>query len=56
MDPRKLLRKALASPNNLRFGEMTALTEAFGFKLSRTSGSHHIYSRAGIPELVGSAQ
>lgn len=52
MDLRKLLRKALASPNNLRFGEMTALAEAFGFRLSRTSGSHHIYARAGIPELV----
>lgn len=52
MDPKKLLRKALASPNNLRFGDMTALVEAFGFTLSRTSGGHHIFSRPGIPELV----
>jgi hypothetical protein len=31
---------------------MTALAEAFGLKLSRTSWSHHIYSRDGVPELV----
>jgi predicted RNA binding protein YcfA (HicA-like mRNA interferase family) len=52
MDPQKLLRKALASPNNLRFGEMTALAEVFGFKLSRVSGSHHIYAREGVADLV----
>ena len=26
--------------------------EAFGFRLSRISGSHHIYVQADIPELV----
>ncbi len=26
--------------------------QAFGFELSRTDGSHHIFTRAGIPELV----
>ena len=52
MDPKKLLRKALSSPNNLRFGDMTSLVEAFGFRLSRISGGHHIYARAGISELV----
>ncbi|MGP8049138.1 MAG: type II toxin-antitoxin system HicA family toxin [Desulfobaccales bacterium] len=26
--------------------------EAFGFKLLRTSGSHHIFGHPGIPQLV----
>ena len=37
MNPRKLLQKALASPNNFRFAEARALAEAFGFRLSRVS-------------------
>lgn len=31
---------------------MVKLIEAFGFKLSRVSGSHHIFSRSDIPKLV----
>ena len=31
---------------------MVALVEAFGFRLSRSSGSHHIYTRPGVAELV----
>jgi hypothetical protein len=52
MHPRKLLRKALASPNNLRFGDVWALAEAFGFRLSRTSGSHHIFIHPDVRELL----
>ena len=40
---RKLLNKALASPANVRFGEMVKLVQAFEFRLSRVSGSHHIF-------------
>lgn len=50
--PRKLLQKALSSPANLRFEEACALARAFGFHLSRVSGSHHIFAREGIRELV----
>ena len=32
--------------------EMVNLVEAFGFKLSRNEGSHHIFTRTDIPELV----
>ena len=28
------------------------LAEALGFELSRTSGSHHIFTHPAIPELV----
>lgn len=31
---------------------MVSLVEAFGFRLSRSSGGHHIFPRAGLPELV----
>lgn len=52
MNKRKLLVKALASPNNLRFVELVGLAEGFGFRLSRVKGSHHVFVRPGIPELV----
>jgi predicted RNA binding protein YcfA (HicA-like mRNA interferase family) len=31
---------------------MVNLAEGFGFRLSRTAGSHHIFVRPDIPELV----
>ena len=52
MKKRKLLEKILAGSKNIRFGEMVALLEAFGFRLSRVSGSHHIFEHPQIPELV----
>jgi predicted RNA binding protein YcfA (HicA-like mRNA interferase family) len=52
MKKRKLLEKALSSPNNLRFGDMRTLVEAFGFALDRVSGGHHIFTHPSIPELV----
>ena len=52
MKKRKLLKKALTSPRNMRFKEMITLVEAFGFRLSRVKGSHHIFVHAQIRELV----
>src|ERR1019366_1258994 len=52
MNSRKLLQKALSSPANLRFAEVCALARAFGFHLSRVSGSHHIFAHQGVRELV----
>ena len=52
MNPRKTLAKILAGSKNIRFPDMTRLVVAFGFRLSRTSGSHHIFTHPGIPELV----
>ncbi len=48
----KLLQKILSGSRNVRFGDMVALVNAFGFRLSRTKGSHHIFTHPGIPELV----
>jgi hypothetical protein len=49
---KKLLQKALSSPNNLRFGDMVKLAENFGFRLSRSSGSYHIFTHPGVRELL----
>ena len=40
---RKLLEKVLAGSHNLRFDDVCHLAEAFGYRLDRVSGSHHIY-------------
>lgn len=52
MKKRKLLERALAGSKNIRFAEMVALIESFGFRLSRISGSHHIFVHPHIQELV----
>lgn len=46
------MRKALTGSKNFRFSDMVTLVEAFGFRLSRTSGSHHVFVLAEIDELV----
>ena len=40
---RKLFEKILAGTHNIRFDELCRLAEAFGYRLDRVSGSHHIY-------------
>jgi predicted RNA binding protein YcfA (HicA-like mRNA interferase family) len=52
MNKRKLLEKALAGSRNISFREMVTLVEAFGFRLSRSKGSHFIFTHPQIPELV----
>lgn len=52
MKKRKILEKVLAGSKNVRFNEMTTLVEAFGFRLSRVSGSHHIFIHPEVREMV----
>jgi len=52
MNKRRLLHKILGSSKNIRFAEMVNLVKGFGFELSRTDGSHHIFAKSDIPELV----
>ena len=52
MRERKTLQRILSGSRNIRFAEMTALVEAFGFHLSRIQGSHHIFSHPEVPELL----
>jgi predicted RNA binding protein YcfA (HicA-like mRNA interferase family) len=52
MKKRKLLEKILSGSKNIRFAEATALAEAFGFRLGRINGSHHVFVHPDIPELI----
>ncbi len=52
MKPRKTLERILSGSRNIRFGDMTRLVKAFGFRFSRVNGSHHIFVHDGVPELV----
>lgn len=49
---RKLYLRALNNPRSLRFAEFTALIGAFGFRFRRQNGSHRLYGRADVQELV----
>jgi predicted RNA binding protein YcfA (HicA-like mRNA interferase family) len=49
---RKLFLKAMNNPQGLRFGEFIALIEAFGFQLDRQRGSHRLFVREDVRELV----
>jgi len=50
---RKLLRRlADGSFQNVAFNDAVSLVEGFGFRSARVSGSHHIFTHPGIPELV----
>lgn len=52
MKKQKLLQKLLISTKNIRFTEAAACAEAFGFRLDRVKGSHHIFIHPDIPELL----
>jgi len=52
MNRKKILKKILDGSKNIKFSDIVNLIEGFGFQLSRTDGSHHIFSRPDIPELV----
>lgn len=48
----KILDHARRSPAAVRFIDLCRLAEAAGFALRRTRGSHHVYSRPGVPEII----
>lgn len=43
MNKHKLFMKALNNPKSIRFQDLRALLEAYGFRLVRVTGSHHIF-------------
>jgi len=49
---RKIFSKVLAGSKNIAFDEFVLLVEGFGFRLSRVSGSHHVYLHSDVRELV----
>ncbi len=50
--PRLLNRLASGGITNVRFSDMVGLLKALGFTEARVSGSHHIFTHPGIPELL----
>jgi len=52
MKKAKLLKKLLSGSKNISFSDATACAKAFGFRLDRINGSHHIFVHADIPELA----
>ena len=49
---KKILSKVLAGSKNISFNDFVSLVEGFGFRLSRVSGSHHIFNHPKVKELV----
>jgi predicted RNA binding protein YcfA (HicA-like mRNA interferase family) len=52
MNRKRLLRRLLQGSLNVSFGDFVNLVEGFGFRRSRTRGSHHIFVHPDVPELV----
>ena len=52
MNKRKLLEKLENNQKNVHFNDFVALVEAFGFREIRVKGSHHIYERSDVPDMV----
>ena len=52
MNKRKLLENLENSQKNVRYGDFVMLIKAFGFKRTRNEGSHEIYRRKGVAEIV----
>jgi predicted RNA binding protein YcfA (HicA-like mRNA interferase family) len=48
----KLIQKLLSGSKNIRFSEAQIAIEAFGFHLTRISGSHHIFTHPDVIELI----
>ena len=50
MKPEKLLERLAADKlSNVAFADLCRLAEAFGFRLERVRGSHHIYTHQEQP-------
>ena len=50
--PEKLFAKIKNNPQDIRFDEICKIAEVFGFKYKGGKGSHKVYSRKGIPEIL----
>ena len=53
MDKKKLLKRIRAGAvKNINFGDMISLIEGFGFHLNRSEGSHHIFLKSEVAEIL----
>ncbi len=52
MNKRRAFTEIKDNPKNVRFNNMCNIAEAFGFRFRGGKGSHRIYAREGITELL----
>ena len=52
MDKRRLFEELKRNSRNVRFERLCKIADAFGFKFRGGKGSHRIYVREGIMEIL----
>lgn len=52
MDKKEILNKLINNNKNIKYFYFCSIIESFGFVCKRQRGSHRIYSRIGISELI----
>ena len=52
MDKKEIYKNLKQSPHNVRFDEIFGMAEVFGFKFKGGKGSHRVFVRAGITEIM----
>lgn len=52
MRPIKTLEQIIAGSSSVRFVDMIALAEAFGFELDRVKKGHHIFTHPQVDRLI----
>ena len=52
MRKRQLYEEIKRNPKNILFQRICQVAVAFGFKMRKGKGSHHIFTRPGVEELL----
>jgi len=52
MDKRELLEELKANPKKIRFARVCQIAEVFGFQIRKGPGSHRVYFRDGVREIL----
>jgi len=52
LNKKKFLKRIINNKQNVSFNDFVQLLNAFGFRLDRIKGSHHIFIHADIRELI----
>ena len=47
-----MLAELKKNPKNIRFGGLCTIVESFGFRLRGIKGSHRVYAKEGVAELL----
>ena len=52
MNEKKILQKLLSGSKNIAFDDFVKLLYSFGFYLDRVGGSHNIFKKKGVFEMI----